>query len=76
MGKKGAKLDNGLSVLYDSEVTRVQLLSSSAKTNKTHDRMAPFYDLTGVVKVLIEIRKLVNILLLRIFTFHLMILEY
>ena len=51
-----------VSVLHDSEVTRVQLLSSSAKTNKTHDRTAPFYELTGVVEVLIEIRKLVNYL--------------
>ena len=49
-----------VSVLHDSEVTRVQLLSSSAKTNKTHDRTAPFYELTGVVEVLIEIRKLIN----------------
>ena len=49
-----------VSVLYDSDTTRVQLLSSSAKTNKTHDRTAPFYELTGVVEVLIEIRKLIN----------------
>ena len=49
-----------VSVLHDSYTTRVQLLSSSAKTNKTHDRTAPFYELTGVVEVLIEIRKLIN----------------
>ena len=49
-----------VSVLHDSDTTRVQLLSSSAKTNKTHDRTAPFYELTGVVEVLIEIRKLIN----------------
>ena len=49
-----------VSVLHDFDITRVQLLASSAKTNKTHDRTAPFYELTGVVEVLIEIRKLVN----------------
>ena len=49
-----------MSVLHDSYTTRVQLLSSSAKTNKTHDRTAPFYELTGVVEVLIEMRKLIN----------------
>ena len=31
-----------VSILYDSDNTRVQLLSSSAKTNKTHDRIASF----------------------------------
>ena len=49
-----------VSVLHDSEITRVQLLSSSAKTNKTHDRTAPFYELTGVVEILIEIKKLID----------------
>ena len=49
-----------VSVLHDSETTRVQLLSSSAKTNKAHDRTAPFYELTGVVEVLVDIRKLIN----------------
>ena len=52
-----------VSVLHDSEITRVQLLSSSSKTNKTHDRTDLFYELTGVVEVLIEIRKLVNYLI-------------
>ena len=52
-----------VNVLHDSEITRVQLLSSSAKTNKAHNRTAPFYELTGVVEVLIEIRKLVNYLI-------------
>ena len=51
-----------VSVLHNSAATRVQLLSSSAKTNKAHDRTAPFYELTGVVEVLIEIKKLVNYL--------------
>ena len=51
-----------VSILHDSDSTRVQLLSSSAKTNKTHDRTAPFYELKGVVEVLIEIRKLINYL--------------
>ena len=49
-----------VSVLHDSKITRVQLLSSSAKTNKTHDRTAPFYELTGVVEILMEIKKLVD----------------
>ena len=49
-----------VSVLHDSEITRVQLLSSSAKTNKTHDRTAPFYELTGVVEILIEVKKLID----------------
>ena len=49
-----------VSVLHDSYTTRVQLLSSSAKTNKTHDRTVPFYELPGVVEVLIEIRKLID----------------
>ena len=49
-----------ISILYDSDVTRVQLLSSNAKTNKVHDRNVPFYELTGIVEVLFEIRKFVN----------------
>merc|ERR1711955_86294 len=42
--------------------TRVQLLSSSAKTNKVHDRTVPFYELTGIVEVFFEVRKLINYL--------------
>ena len=38
-----------VSVLPDSNTTRVQLLSSSAKTNKVHDRMVQFYELTAIV---------------------------
>ena len=51
-----------VSVLHDSDITRVQLLSSSAKTNKVHDHTVPFYELAGIVEVLFEIRKLVNYL--------------
>ena len=46
-----------VSVLHDSEITRVQLSSSSAKTNKTHDRTTPFCELTDVVEILMEIKK-------------------
>ena len=51
-----------VSVLHDSYNTRVILLSSSAQTNKVPDRTIQFYKLTGIVKVLFEIRKLVNYL--------------
>ena len=51
-----------VSVLHDSNITIVQLLSSSAKTNKVHDSNIPFYELTGIVEVLFEIQKLVNYL--------------
>ena len=51
-----------VSFLHDSDITRVQLLSSTAKTNKVHDHTVPFYELAGIVEVLFEIRKLVNYL--------------
>ena len=43
-----------VTVLHDSNTTRVQLLSSSAKTNKVHDRTVPFYELTGIVEVFLK----------------------
>ena len=49
-------------VLHDSNTTRVQLLSCSAKTNQVHDCTVPFYELAGIVEVLFEVRKLVNYL--------------
>ena len=51
-----------VSVSHDSDITKVQLLSSSAKTNKVHDCMVPFYELVSIVEVLFENRKLVNYL--------------
>ena len=46
-----------VSKLHDSENTRVQLLSSSSKTNKVHGRTVPFYKLTGLVEIFTEIKK-------------------
>ena len=46
-----------VSVLHDSDKTKVQLLTSSTKTNKTHDRTIPFYELSGLVAILTEIKK-------------------
>ena len=40
-----------VSVLHDSDTTRVQLLSCCAKTNKFHKRMVPFNELAGIVEV-------------------------
>ena len=48
-----------VSKLHDSELTRVQLLSSSSKTNKVHGRTVPFYELTGLVEVFTEIKKII-----------------
>ena len=48
--------------LHDSDFTRVQLLSSSSKTNKVHGRTVPFYELSGLVEVFTEIKKVVECL--------------
>ena len=51
-----------VSALYDSNATRVQMLSSSTKTNKTHDRTVLFYELTGLIEILIEIKEIIEYL--------------
>ena len=45
-----------VSVLHDSQETRVQLLSSITKKNQMHDRTIPYYEMTAVVELLTEIK--------------------
>merc|ERR1711895_327705 len=51
-----------VSMLHDSELTRVQLLSSITKTNHVHDRTIPYYEMTAVVELLTEIKNVVTFL--------------
>ena len=46
-----------VSVLHDSDKTRVQLLSSITKTNHVHDRTIPYYEMTAIVELMTEIKK-------------------
>ena len=46
-----------VSVLHDSDKTRVQLLSSITKTNHVHDRTIPYYEMTTKVELMTEIKK-------------------
>ena len=46
-----------VSVLHDSQETRVQLLSSITKTNHVHDRTIPYYEMTAIVELMSEIKK-------------------
>ena len=51
-----------VSVLYDSQETRVQLLSSITKTNHVHDRTIPYYEMTAVVELLSEMKNVITYL--------------
>ena len=46
-----------VSVLHDSQETRVQLLSSITKTNHVHDQTIPYYEMTAVVELLSDNKK-------------------
>ena len=46
-----------VSVLHDSQETRVQLLSPITKTNHVHDRTIPYYEMTAIVELMSEIKK-------------------
>ena len=48
-----------VSVLHDSDKTRVQLLSSITKTNHVHDRIIPYYEMTAIVELMTEIKKVI-----------------
>ena len=51
-----------VSVLHDSKKTRVQLLSSIIKTNHVHDRTIPYYEMTAIVELMSEIKKVISYL--------------
>ena len=51
-----------VSVLHDSQETRVQLLSSITKTNHVHDRMIPYYKMTAVLELLSEMKNVITYL--------------
>ena len=51
-----------VSILHDSQETRVQLLSSITKTNHVHDRTIPYYEMTAVVELLSDIKNVVTYL--------------
>ena len=51
-----------VSVLQDSTKTRVQLLSSIKKTNHIHDRTIPYYEMTAIVELMSEIKKVISYL--------------
>ena len=45
-----------VSVLHDSKKTRVQLLSSITKMNHVHDRTIPYYEMTAIIELMLEIK--------------------
>ena len=51
-----------VSVLHDSQKTRVQLLSSITKTNHVHDRTIPYYKMTAIVELMSEVKKVITYL--------------
>ena len=51
-----------VSVLHDSQETRVQLLSSITRTNHVHDRTIPYYKMTAIVELLSEMKKVITYL--------------
>ena len=51
-----------VSVLHDSRETRVQLLSSITKTNHVHDRTIPYYEMTAIVELMSEVKKVISYL--------------
>ena len=51
-----------VSVLHDSQETRVQLLSSITKTNQMHNRTILYYEMTAVVELLTEIKNIITYL--------------